>query len=79
MLDFTFSEDQNMLRAMIKEFCVREKLAETYKDRVKAETLPRELIKKVADLGLMAMNIPEEYGGFPRDAVTNGIVVEDTR
>jgi cyclohexanecarboxyl-CoA dehydrogenase len=44
---------------------------------VKAERLPPELIKKVADLGLMAMNIPEEYGGFPRDAVTNGIVVEE--
>jgi len=77
MLDFTFTEEQNMLRTMIKDFGTREKLKETYKDRVKAETIPPELIKKVADLGLMAMNIPEAYGGLPRDAVTNGIVIEE--
>jgi cyclohexanecarboxyl-CoA dehydrogenase len=77
MLDFTFTEEQNMLINMIRDFGVKEKLAETYKERVKSETIPPELIKKVADLGLMAMNIPEEYGGFPRDAVTNGIVIEE--
>ncbi len=77
MLDFTFTEEQNMLINMIKEFGVREKLSEAYKDHVKAERIPPEFIKKVADLGLMAMNIPEEYGGLPRDAVTNGIVVEE--
>jgi cyclohexanecarboxyl-CoA dehydrogenase len=77
MLDFTFTEEQNMLIAMIKDFGVREKLAETYKDRVKTEKIPPEFIKKVADLGVMAMNIPEAYGGLPRDAVTNGIVIEE--
>jgi cyclohexanecarboxyl-CoA dehydrogenase len=77
MLDFTFTEEQNMLINMIRDFGVKEKLAETYKERVKSETIPPELMKKVADLGLMAMNIPEEYGGFPRDAVTNGIVIEE--
>jgi cyclohexanecarboxyl-CoA dehydrogenase len=77
MLDFTFTEEQNMLIAMIKDFGIREKLSETYKDRVKAERIPPELIRKVAGLGLMAMNIPEEYGGSPRDAVTNGIVIEE--
>ena len=60
MLDFTFSEEQNMLRAMIKDFGTKE-LADSYKDRVKAERIPPELIRKVADLGLMALNIPEEY------------------
>ncbi|MBN1176234.1 MAG: acyl-CoA dehydrogenase family protein [Dehalococcoidales bacterium] len=76
MLDFTFSEEQNMLRAMIKEFGTKE-LADSYKDRVKEAKIPSELIRKVADLGLMGLNIPEEYGGFSKDAVTNGIVVEE--
>jgi cyclohexanecarboxyl-CoA dehydrogenase len=76
MLDFTFTEEQNMLRAMIREFGTKE-LADSYKDRVKTAKIPRDLIRKVADLGLMALNIPEEYGGFPKDAVTNGIVIEE--
>lgn len=76
MLDFTFSEEQNMLRTMVRDFGSKE-LAATYKDRVKEERIPPELIRKVADLGLMGLNIPEEYGGFPKDAVTNGIVVEE--
>ena len=76
MLDFSFTEEQNMLRKMISDFGSKE-LAATYKDRVKEERIPPELIRKVADLGLMGLNIPEEYGGFPKDAVTNGIVVEE--
>ena len=76
MLDFSFSEEQNMLRTMVRDFGSKE-LAATYKDRVKEERIPPELIRKVADLGLMGLNIPEEYGGFPKDAVTNGIVVEE--
>lgn len=76
MLDFSFSEEQNMLRTMVRDFGSKE-LAATYKDRVKEERIPPQLIRKVADLGLMGLNIPEEYGGFPKDAVTNGIVVEE--
>lgn len=76
MLDFTFSEEQNMLRAMVRDFG-RKELADSYKDRVKAGILPPELIKKVADLGLMGLNIPEEYGGYPKDAVTVGVVLEE--
>jgi len=76
MLDFSFSEDQNMLRTMVRDFGSKE-LAATYKDRVKAERIPPELIRKVADLGLMGLNVPEEYGGFPRDTVTIGVVLEE--
>lgn len=76
MLDFTFTEEQEMIRNMVRDFG-RNELAEGYAERVRTETLPREIIKKVADLGLMGMNIPEEYGGDPRDNVTVGIVLEE--
>jgi cyclohexanecarboxyl-CoA dehydrogenase len=76
MLDFTFTEEQNMIKTMVRDFAQKE-VAPGYKDRVKAQSIPRELIKKIADIGLMGLNIPEEYGGQPRDAVTIGIIMEE--
>jgi cyclohexanecarboxyl-CoA dehydrogenase len=76
MLDFTLTEEQKMLQTMVRDFGTKE-LAASYKDRVKAGRIPRELIRKVADLGLMGLNIPEEYGGYPKDTVTIGIILEE--
>jgi cyclohexanecarboxyl-CoA dehydrogenase len=76
MLDFTFTEEQIMLRNMIREFASSE-LAPTYKDRVKAERIPPELMKKVGDLGLLGLNTEEKYGGSPQDTVTAGVVMEE--
>ena len=76
MLDFTFTEEQNMIRSMVRDFAQKE-IAPGYKDRVKAQSVPREMIKKMADIGLMGLNIPEEYGGQPRDAITAGLIMEE--
>ena len=76
MLDFTLTEEQNMIRSMVRDFAQKE-IAPGYKDRIKAESIPLELIKKMADIGLMGLNIPEEYGGQPRDAITAGLVMEE--
>jgi cyclohexanecarboxyl-CoA dehydrogenase len=76
VLDFSFTEEQEMIRNMVRDFGQKE-LAPGYAERVKSETLPRDIIKKVAALGLMGINIPEEYGGEPRDNVTVGIVLEE--
>jgi cyclohexanecarboxyl-CoA dehydrogenase len=76
MLDFSFSEEQNMLRAMVRDFG-RKELAPGYKERVKTARIPPELIRRVADLGLMGLNIPEQYGGQPKDAVTVGVILEE--
>jgi cyclohexanecarboxyl-CoA dehydrogenase len=76
MLDFSFTEEQLMLRAMVRDFGIRE-LAPSYKDRVKAGRFPADLIKKFGELGLMGLNVPEKYGGQLRDAVTVGVVLEE--
>ena len=76
MLDFTFTEEQNMLRSMVRDFG-RKELASTYKDRVKAGRIPVEMIRKFGELGLLGLNIPEQYGGQPKDAVTVGVVLEE--
>jgi cyclohexanecarboxyl-CoA dehydrogenase len=76
MLDFTFTEEQEMIRGMVRDFAVKE-LAPGYASRVKAESIPPEIIKKMAGLGLLGLSIPEEYGGQPKDAVTVGLILEE--
>jgi cyclohexanecarboxyl-CoA dehydrogenase len=76
LLDYSFTEEQNMLRSLIRDFG-RKELAPSYKDRVKAGRIPPDLIKKIGDLGLLGLNIPERYGGQPRDAVTVGVILEE--
>jgi len=76
MLDFSFTEEQEMIRNMVRDFGQKE-LAPGYAARVKAGAVPRELIKKIADLGLLSLNIPEEYGGQMKDAVTAGVILEE--
>lgn len=76
MLDFTFTEEQIMIRNMVRDFAQKE-IAPSYKDRIKAESIPLELIEKMAGIGLLGLNIPEKYGGQPKDAVTVGLVMEE--
>lgn len=76
MPDFSFTEEQNMIRSMVRDFAQKE-IAPGYKDRVREQAIPREMVRKMADIGLMGLNIPEEYGGQPRDAVTAGLIIEE--
>jgi cyclohexanecarboxyl-CoA dehydrogenase len=76
MLDFSFSEDQIMMRTMVRDFAIKE-IVPGYKERIKNKTVPRELIKKMAEIGLLGMNVSEKYGGQPQAAVTAGIVCEE--
>jgi cyclohexanecarboxyl-CoA dehydrogenase len=76
MAGFGFSEEQEMFRREMQRFAQRE-LAPGAKERVKKESISREIVKKMADIGDSGLNIPEEYGGQPTDFVTIGIAVEE--
>ncbi|PLX29434.1 MAG: acyl-CoA dehydrogenase [Ignavibacteria bacterium] len=59
---FQFTEEQNMLRDMVREFVNAEvKPVATSIDE--NEEIPPELIKKIGEVGLMGTVFPEEYGG----------------
>jgi cyclohexanecarboxyl-CoA dehydrogenase len=76
MLDFSFTEEQEMFRRAVRDFA-RKELEPGVKERIKSMVFPRELVKTMANIGLTAMNVPEEYGGQPTDWVTMGIAVEE--
>jgi alkylation response protein AidB-like acyl-CoA dehydrogenase len=62
MFEFKFTEEQNMLREMVRDFCNNE--IKPIASKIDAEeNIPRELINKLAEIGLLGLSFPEEYGG----------------
>ncbi len=62
MFDFKFTEEQNMLRDMVKDFANNE-LRPLAAKIDEEEAIPPEIIKKIAELGLFGAAFPVEYGG----------------
>jgi alkylation response protein AidB-like acyl-CoA dehydrogenase len=62
MFDFTLTEEQQMLREMVRDFTNKE--IKPIAAKIDAdEKIPRELISKLAEIGVMGVSFPEEYGG----------------
>ena len=62
MFEFKLTEEQNMLREMVRDFTNNEiKPIAAQIDR--EGKIPQDLIKKMGELGLMGISFPEEYGG----------------
>jgi alkylation response protein AidB-like acyl-CoA dehydrogenase len=59
---FEFSEEQNMLREMVRDF-VDNEVKPIAHDIDENEKIPEELIRKIADVGLFGTAFPQEYGG----------------
>lgn len=75
--DLTPDEDQKLIVETVKEFAA-EVLRPAAHDADEAATYPPELIGKSAELGITAVNIPENFDGIAehRASVTNVLVAE---
>jgi alkylation response protein AidB-like acyl-CoA dehydrogenase len=62
MFDFKFTEEQQMLRDMVRDFAINE-LKPIARQIDENEKIPPEIIKKLGELGLLGAAIPEQYGG----------------
>ena len=75
-LSFDLTEDQQAVREMVRDFAEREirpiaaRLDETHE-------FPHENVKKMAELGLLGMIVPEAYGGAGMDYVSYVIAIEE--
>jgi hypothetical protein len=69
------NEQQRLLRESIVDFARRE-LNDDVIGRDREGRFSREAWQKCADLGLLALPIPEEYGGAGADALTTVIALE---
>ncbi len=62
MNEFSFSEEQRMLREMTRDFVNNE--IKPIASKIDAEEkIPKELIQKLGELGFLGVSFPEEYGG----------------
>lgn len=62
MIEFTFTEEQNMLREMVRDFAINE-LKPIAQKIDEDESIPDEIINKIRELGLLGASFPIEYGG----------------
>ena len=75
--DLTPDEDQKLIVETVSEFA-EEVLRPAARDADAAAGYPAELINKAAELGVTAINIPEDFDGIAsyRSTVTNALVAE---
>src|SRR5438128_10020992 len=75
-MDFTLSEEQQLLRRSIREFAETE-IQPHIMEWDEAQQFPSELLPKLASLGLMGIQFSEEYGGAGMSAVDYCICIEE--
>ncbi|SDP71989.1 acyl-CoA dehydrogenase [Desulforhopalus singaporensis] len=74
---FQLTEEQNLIRNMVREFAETE-IAPTAKKRDEEERFDRPLMfDKLGELGLTGIVFPEEYGGAGADYISYAIAVEE--
>ena len=77
MYSFDPTEEQQMLIDAVKKYAVND-LRVAAHDAEESRELPRKLVSKGWELGLLQASVPEVYGGFgERSAVTGVLAVEE--
>ncbi|PKN41570.1 MAG: acyl-CoA dehydrogenase, partial [Deltaproteobacteria bacterium HGW-Deltaproteobacteria-17] len=70
-MDFALTREQELLRSSLEEFCAKEMPKEKLREWDETvDFIPDELWGKMADLGMFAFAVPQEYGGEGADMVT---------
>jgi len=75
-MDFTFPKEYQLLRRMVREFAQNE-LAPIAKKIDEEEKVPREVIDKAAELGLLGVPFPQKYGGMGAGEMGYCIALEE--
>ena len=75
-MNFDLSEDDRLLADGVREFCEREIVphAAAWDE---AEALPEDLPRRLAELGLLGLEVPEDEGGVGLSAVASSAVVAE--
>lgn len=72
-MDFKLSNEQKMLRKMIRDFAMRE-IAPRFK-QIEKEGYQQDITDRMAELGIVGIAVPEAYGGSGYDFVTQTMVI----
>ena len=75
-MNFDLSEDQIMLRDLVRDFSQKE-IAPRIGDFEEKHAFPREIIERLAEIGLLGMTIPPELGGSRTDYLSFILALEE--
>lgn len=64
-MNLSFTEEQEMMRKMVRDFANSE--IEPFIENMERGEFPREILRKMGELGLMGIPVPEKYGGAAMD------------
>jgi len=75
-MNFALTEDQEHVREMVREFAEAE-IAPGVAEREKHERFPSEVLRGLAQMGILGMMVPEQYGGAGVDALSYVLAIEE--
>jgi len=75
-MDFTFTEDQEMTRRMVREFAENE-IAPKVRRYDETQEFPQDIFRKLGELGLLGVIFPPEYGGAGMSYLEYVCVIEE--
>jgi short-chain 2-methylacyl-CoA dehydrogenase len=75
-VDFALTADQVQVRDLVREFATEE-IAPGAGERDEREEFPLDIIKKLGELGICGVPLPEDVGGLGANAITWALVIEE--
>jgi glutaryl-CoA dehydrogenase (non-decarboxylating) len=75
-VDFTITEEQRMVQLMVREFAQKE-VAPVIKEQDRKQELASFILPRLAQLGILGINLPVRYGGQGMDYISLGLVCEE--
>jgi alkylation response protein AidB-like acyl-CoA dehydrogenase len=75
-VDFDLSPEQELVRDTVRQFAL-ERVAPVAAELDREKRFPYELVAEAAELGLLGMTIPAEYGGAGADTLSYALAVEE--
>jgi alkylation response protein AidB-like acyl-CoA dehydrogenase len=74
--NYDLSEEHELVRRTVRDFAV-ERVAPMAEELDREHRFPYDLVRELAELGLMGMTIPEEYGGAGADTLSYAMAIEE--
>jgi short-chain 2-methylacyl-CoA dehydrogenase len=74
--NYDLSEEHELVRRTVRDFAV-ERVAPVAEELDREHRFPYDLVRELAELGLMGMTIAEEYGGAGADTLSYAIAIEE--
>jgi acyl-CoA dehydrogenase len=74
-MNLRFTEEQEMMRKMVRDFAQSE--IAPFVEKMEEGEFPKEILKKMGDLGLMGIPVPEQYGGSEMDFISYIIAIHE--